>query len=144
MRLRSSTRRSLEKSHYLSPNTSRWRLAGLFFVFLWFFVGGIAHFTATDAETRIVPPYIPWPRAVVLLSGAFELLGAVGLLWRSTRHAAGWGLMALTVAVTPAHFYMLQQPDLFDVPYWMLILRLPVQIALIALIAWSTAPAGEA
>jgi uncharacterized membrane protein len=122
---------------------SRWRLVGLYFVFLWFLVGGIAHFTATEAFARIVPPYIPWPVAVVLLSGVFELSGAAGLLWRSTRQAAGWSLIALTLAVTPAHFYMLQQPELFDIPYWMLILRLPVQVALIALIAWSTAPAGK-
>ena len=117
----------------------RARRAGLAFVFLWFLLGGIAHFVATDMEMRIVPPYIPWPRAVVLASGVFELLGAAGLLWRPTRRAAGIGLFLLTVAVTPAHFYMLQRPELFDVPYWALVLRLPVQVALLALIAWSTA-----
>ena len=118
----------------------RGRLAGLAIVFLWFLIGGIAHFVATDAEMRIVPPGIPWPREVVWVSGAFELLGAAGLLWRPTRRAAGVGLFALTVAVTPAHFYMLQRPELFGVPYWALVLRLPVQVALLALIAWSTAP----
>ena len=119
-----------------------WRLAGIVFVFLWFLIGGIAHFAATDLEMRIVPSAIPWPRAVVLASGVFELLGAAGLLWRPTRRAAGWGLFALTIAVTPAHFYMLQRPDLFPtVPYWLLVARLPVQVALLALIAWSTAPA---
>ncbi len=30
------------------------RLAGLTFVFLWFFIGGIAHFVATETEMRIV------------------------------------------------------------------------------------------
>ena len=111
--------------------------AALAFVFLWFFLGGIAHFVFTEAEMRIVPPYIPWPRGAVLLSGVFELLGAVGLLWPPTRRAAAWGLFALTLAVTPAHIYMLQQPGLFpSVPYWALVLRLPLQVALLALIAW--------
>lgn len=87
----------------------------------------------------IVPPFVPWPRAVVLLSGVLELLGAAGLLWPRTRRAAGLGLFALTIAVTPAHFYMLQRPELFPVPYWALVLRLPIQVALLALIAWSTA-----
>ena len=115
------------------------RRAGLAFVFLWFFIGGIAHFVATATEMRIVPPYIPWPRAAVLVSGVFELLGAAGILWRPTRRAAGIGLFALTLAVTPAHLYMLQQPELFpSIPYWALVLRLPVQVALLALIAWST------
>lgn len=118
---------------------SRWRLAGVAFVFLWFFLGGIAHFVATAAEMRIVPPAIPWPRAAVLLSGVFELLGAAGLLVGRTRRAAGIALLLLTLAVTPAHFYMLQRPELFGVPYWALIARLPLQAALLALIAWCTA-----
>ena len=113
------------------------RRAALAFIFLWFFLGGIAHFVFTEAEMRIVPPYIPWPRDAVLVSGVFELLGAVGLLWPPTRRAAAWGLFALTLAVTPAHIYMLQQPGLFPaVPYWALVLRLPLQVALLALIAW--------
>jgi uncharacterized membrane protein len=89
-------------------------------------------------EMRIVPPYIPWPRAAVLVSGVFELLGAAGLLYRPTRRAAGVGLFILTLAVTPAHIYMLQRPELFGVPYWALILRLPLQVALLMLIAWAT------
>ena len=122
-----------------SPAMSRWRVAGLVFVFLWFAIGGVAHFVATEAEMRLVPPYVPWPRAAVLVSGVFELLGAAGLLWRPTRRAAGIGLFLLTLAVTPAHFYMLQRPELFaSVPYWALVVRLPVQVALLALIAWST------
>ena len=125
----------------LSTPPDRWRRAGLAVVFLWFAVGGVAHFVATDLEMRIVPPYIPWPRAAVLVSGVFELLGAAGLLWRPTRRAAGIGLFLLTLAVTPAHIYMLQRPDLFaSVPYWALVLRLPIQVALLALIGWSTAP----
>ena len=36
---------------------SRARLIGLGFVFLWFFVGGVAHFAATNIEMRIVSPY---------------------------------------------------------------------------------------
>jgi uncharacterized membrane protein len=124
---------------------SRGRLVGLGVVFLWFFIGGIAHFAATDLEMRIVPPYIPWPRLTVLVSGVFELLGAAGLLLRPTRFAAGIGLFVLTLAVTPAHIYMLQRPDLFPaVPYWALVLRLPLQAALLVLIAWSTwRPGGE-
>ncbi len=120
---------------------SRARQAGLAFVFLWFAIGGMAHFALTELEMRIVPPYIPWPRAAVLVSGVFELLGAAALLWRPARRAAGWGLFALTLAVTPAHIHMLQQPGLFpSVPYWALVLRLPVQAALLMLIWRSTAP----
>ena len=118
---------------------ARGKLVGLIVVFLWFSVGGIAHFVATETEMKIVPPYIPWPRAAVMISGVFELLGAVGLLWRPTRRAAGVGLFLLTLAVTPCHVYRLQRPDLFAfIPVWTLWLRLPIQVVLLALIAWCT------
>lgn len=120
------------------PASARGRFVGLAFVFLWFALGGIAHFAATEAEMRIVPPWMPWPRAAVLVSGVFELFGAFGLLWKRTRLFAGWGLFLLTIAVTPVHVFMLQRPELFDVPYWALVLRLPIQLGLLAIIAWSS------
>jgi uncharacterized membrane protein len=120
---------------------SRRKVVGLAFVVLWFFVGGIAHFVATATEMRIVPPYIPWPRAAVLVSGVFELIGAACLLLPPTRRVAAIGLFLLTLAVTPCHVYMLQRPELFPtVPLWALWLRLPIQVALLVLIVWCTAP----
>ncbi len=116
------------------------RRAALVFVFIWFCLGGIAHFAITEVEMRAVPPFIPWPRAAVLVSGVFELLGAAGLLLPVTRRAAGIGLFALTIAVTPANIYMWQHADAFGVAKWLLLLRLPFQLVLLALIAWSTWP----
>ena len=81
----------------------------LVLIFLWFFLGGIAHFAFTEAEMRAVPDWITGPREAVLISGGLELLGALGLCWPRTRRAAAWGLFALTVAVTPANIYMYQQ-----------------------------------
>ena len=124
-----------------APPRQRARIAGIAIVFLWFAIGGLAHFVATETEMRIVPPYIPWPKAAVLISGVFELLGAFGLAWRPTRRAAGIGLALLTIAVTPAHLYMLQRPELFpSVPVAALWVRLPIQVALLWLILWSSAP----
>jgi uncharacterized membrane protein len=120
----------------VSPRVLKW--IGIGFVFLWFFLGGIAHFALTDTEMRIVPPSIPWPRAAVLISGVFELLGAIGILIPQTRRAAGIGLSILTIAVTPANVYMLQHADLFHTPRWALVMRLYFQVALLALILWST------
>jgi uncharacterized membrane protein len=119
------------------------RVLGLVFVFLWFLLGGIAHFALTDLEVRIVPPYVPFARPVVLITGVFELLGACGLLFAVTRRWAGWGLFLLTIAVTPANVYMLQAADSFPLPYWALVARLPLQVALLALIAWSTGMLGR-
>jgi uncharacterized membrane protein len=117
---------------------SRVKLVGLGFVFLWFLVGGVAHFAATDLEMSIVPRFVPWPRLAVLVSGVFELLGALGLLVRRFRAAAGFGLFLLTLAVTPANVYMLEHSEQFAVPYALLVLRLPLQVGLLALILWSS------
>ncbi len=121
---------------------ARW--VGLGFVFLWFALGGVAHFKYTATEMKIMPPYLPWPHALVIISGVFELLGAAGLLLRRTRRYAGWGLLGLTIAVTPANVYMLQRHDLFGFPVWLLVARLVLQAALLALIWWSTQPEKKA
>ncbi len=133
-----TSNRQLSESAGRPASLRRSKLLGLAFVFLWFLIGGIAHFAVTGLEMRIMPPYIPWPHAAVLASGWFELLGAAGLLYQPTRRAAGVGLFALTISVTPANIYMLQRADLFAVPYWALVLRLPLQVALLALIWRST------
>ncbi len=117
---------------------NRVKMSALVFVFLWFALGGAGHFFATRLEMSIVPPYIPWPREVVWVSGALEWLGAIGLLFRATRRAAGLGLLILTIVVTPANIFMLQRPEWFNVPYWLLVARLPLQLVLLWLIAWST------
>ena len=106
-------------------------------VFAWFFIGGIMHFARPDLFVRIVPPYIPYALATVYISGAFELFGAIGLWVKTTRSLAGYGLMLLTVVVTPANIYMLQHADVFsELPQWALLARLPLQLLLIWLIWW--------
>ena len=128
---------SAESSQPLRGGT-RWQRVAMWFVFFWFFFGGIAHFAFTDLEARIVPPQIPDARDVVLITGILELAGAFGLLLPWTRRAAGWGLFLLTVCVTPANIYMLHIHDQFDIPVWLLWLRLPLQVVLLWLILWGS------
>lgn len=116
----------------------------LAFVLLFFLVGGVAHFTETELEMRILPPWVPWPRFTILIFGVFELLGAAGLLLQRTRRMAGWGLFLLTIVVTPANIYMLTHHELFPkIPEWVLVLRLPLQLVLLWLIWWSTHAAAR-
>lgn len=95
-----------------------------------FVVAGALHFAVPDSYTRIVPKWLPAPRLLVYVSGAFELLGGVGLLIPQLRSAAGWGLIALLVAVFPANIQMLQAARSAGAPFWgqlLLWLRLPLQ-----------------
>jgi len=105
-----------------------------------FMVGiGLLHFVAPAGFVAIVPSALPAPLALVMISGFFEILGGVGLLVSKVRKAASYGLCALYVAVFPANVNMAVhdiQPEGIHVPTALLWLRLPFQIAFIALALW--------
>jgi uncharacterized membrane protein len=96
-----------------------------------FFIGaGVNHFLIPRAYESIVPPYLPNPKALVQISGTAEIAGGAGALMPSTRRAAGWGLIALLIAVFPANLHMALHPDEFRrIPRWALWARLPLQPA---------------
>ena len=100
---------------------------------LLFVLGGLYHFIHPELYLRMMPPYLPWHRFLVYLSGFFEVaLGLLLLVPRYTRLAA-WGLIALLVAVFPANVQMALNPQLFpELPPLALWLRLPLQALLVA------------
>ena len=99
-----------------------------------FFVSGMLHLIRPAMFVSIVPPWLPSPAALVLISGLCEMAGAVGILLPATRVAAGWGLIALLVAVFPANIQMLLNAhSAHSSAIWQasLVARLPLQVALI-------------
>lgn len=115
------------------------RIVGLGVVFCWFMLGGIAHFVIADFFIAIVPPWVPFPEAVVYVSGIVEIFLAAALLHKAYRPMAGWGLIAVTVAVTPANIHMYLHPEQFpDASQEVYLVRLFIQVLLLALIWWST------
>ncbi len=78
---------------------------------LLYIAAGTLHFFRHELYLKIMPPYIPWPAAMVAISGVAEILGGFGLLVPSARRFAAWGLVALLVAVMPANIYMAQNRD---------------------------------
>jgi uncharacterized membrane protein len=117
--------------------------AGLWLLGIFYVVAGVAHFAVPGRYLAVMPPYIPWPLAMIYLSGAAEILGGVGVLvpdgfvFPRTRVAAAWGLVALLIAVSPVHINMCLHPDRFPgIPLWAIWVRLPLQLPLIGW-AWS-------
>lgn len=102
-------------------------------------MAGLAHFVMPSFFETIVPPWLPdWlpsPRALVYLSGVAELAGGLGVLVPSLRVVAGWGLLALLIAVFPANVHMLREALANGSSTWWL-LALTVRLPLQALLLW--------
>ncbi len=106
---------------------------------------GILHFTSADFFVSIVPPYLPAHLALVYISGFFEIAGGLGVLVPNLRRLAGYGLIALMIAVYPANIHMAMNPELYpQASTTLLYLRLPMQFVMIAFVWWATlAPKGS-
>ncbi len=93
------------------------------------------HLRAPHTYLKIMPPYLPFPLALVTISGFAEIAGGLGILPRATRKLAGFGLLALLVAVFPANISMAlrgTQDVGIDVARWVWWARLPLQPVLMA------------
>ena len=113
----------------IGAGTSRIVLAALFMS------AGTMHFVIPGQYVGIMPPALPWPRALVYLSGALEIAGGVGLLVPRTRRAAGTGLVLLLIAVWPANLQMLlnaRASGASAASQAALLFRLPLQLLLMA------------
>lgn len=117
---------------------SRWQLISLLLMSLLFIAAGVNHFVNPGFYLKITPEFIPWPLALIYLSGVFEVLGGIGVLIPHLRPAAGWGLIALLIAVSPVHVDMLNHADKFpEVSTGALIARLLLQPLIIAWVWWT-------
>ncbi len=104
---------------------------------------GVAHFVDPAPFEAIVPSFLPAPRALVLISGFFEILGGLGLLIARTRRLASFGLIALYIAVFPANLNMaIHQIQIGAAPLPPAFLwgRLPFQLLFIAWAYWVGRP----
>lgn len=111
----------------------RWLLAALFVS------AGVSHFLRPSFYDKIVPPYLPAPHLLVVISGIAEIILGVLLVIRRFSRLAAWGLIALLIAVSPANIHMALHPNLFPefhpTALW---IRLPVQLVLMAWAYWFT------
>ncbi len=113
-------------------NPARWILA------LFFIIAGANHFRVPPTYLGMMPAWLPWPVALNAVAGAAEMLGGLGLLLSPMRRPAGWGLIALLVAVFPAnvHVALLGHMPGTDFSPAILWLRLPFQALFIAWVWW--------
>ena len=102
---------------------------------VFFIVAGANHFVSPQTYLPLMPDYLPWHLGLIYLSGAAEMMGGIGICIPKWRRLAGWGLIALLVAVFPANVHMLVNHVPLGgkvVPEWVYWVRLPLQAVLIA------------
>lgn len=113
-------------------------------------VAGFNHLLNPAFYLAIIPPGLPSPEWLNLLSGLAEIVLGVYLLEPRVRVVAAWGIIALLVAVFPANVYVaLENVGLPDgapgtgnpVFNW---LRLPFQAVFVAWAWWYTQPDADA
>jgi len=119
-------------SQVLKLPASRAKTIALLGLAVFFINIGIDHFVNPDFYLNIMPSYLPLHLEAVYISGFFEIVGGVCVLIPRLRSAAGWGLVALLIAVYPANIYMALNPELFpDIALSLLYIRLPMQFIFI-------------
>jgi uncharacterized membrane protein len=110
-----------------------WAMAGMFLF------TGIDHLVNPQRYFVMMPPFLPWPVALIYISGVAELVGAAGLTVRRARRYAAFGLALLLVSVFPANIYVaISAKTVEGLPagswyYW---LRLPLQFVFFAWALW--------
>ncbi len=115
----------------------------LLYVMVSFYVlAGVNHFVNPDVYLPMMPPYLPWHRALILLSGLAEAGFALAMLVPAWRRVAAWGLILTLIAIFPAnvHIAMHNVPLFgnsagFGPANWV---RLPFQAVFIAWAYWYT------
>jgi uncharacterized membrane protein len=80
-----------------APDLARITLAPLFFM------AGVIHIARPGLFAPVMPPAIPDPQMVIVVTGVAEIAGAIGLFVRRMRKAAGAMLALYAVCVYPAN-----------------------------------------
>src|SRR5262245_55877602 len=112
---------------------------------LMFVFTAVAHFSGPRADlVAMVPPKLPYPGALVTITGLAEFVGAIGLLMPGFSRLAAYGLMLLLVLLFPANVYASRIGHTIDGrPHTPLPFRTFLQVLWIGLLWWSVQTPGR-
>lgn len=104
----------------------------LYLMAILYILAGLNHFRKPGMYIKIIPPYFKNPKLLNSISGAAEIILGILLMFPSTSRLAAWGIIALLIAVFPANLFMFQNKKAsFNLPKWILFVRLLLQLVLI-------------
>lgn len=96
-----------------------------------YILAGINHFINPKFYLKIIPPFLPWHKALNWISGAAEMVLGIGLLFPAYTSISAWGIILLLIAVFPANIYHFMKGWRKKKMVWILAIRLPLQFLLI-------------
>ena len=106
---------------------------------IFYTIVGIKHFIEPDYFLSIIPPYLPFHIELVYISGFFEILFGLIILFPKYRYYGSIGLILLLIAVFPANIYLAQNKEAQEAigtSQQIAIWRLPMQGILIWIAYW--------
>jgi len=106
---------------------------------IFYSIVGIKHFIEPDYFLSIIPPYLPFHLELVYISGFFEILFGLMILFPKYRYYGAIGLILLLIAVFPANIYLAQSKEAQEAigtSQQIAIWRLPIQGILIWITYW--------
>lgn len=120
---------------------SRTKAVSLWIMALLYIALGVNHLVNPGVYEPIMPPYLPAHRFLIYLSGACEIALGILVLVPATRKWAAWAIIAMLLAFMPVHIHMLVHAAEYPgIPYWALVVRIPMQGLFILWAWWYTRP----
>lgn len=106
---------------------------------LLYIIVGIKHFTNPVFFIQIMPSYLAYHLELVYLSGFFEILFGILLIFKATRFYAAWGIILLLITVFQANIFLYTSEiaqESIGISKKQALIRLPFQIPLIVIAYW--------
>ena len=111
----------------------------IYIMSLLYILVGIKHFSDPNFFLKIMPEYLNYHLELVYLSGFFEILFGILLIFKKTRFYGAWGIFVLLICVFPANIYLYNSEVAqvaLNISEAQALIRLPFQIPLLILAYW--------
>ena len=120
-------------------STTHIKNISIYIMSLLYILVGVKHFSDPNFFLKIMPEYLNYHLELVYISGFFEILFGILLIFKKTRFFGAWGVFILLICVFPANIYLYNSEAAqiaLDISKSQALMRLPFQIPLLILAYW--------